>query len=406
MNNRKPTITLSMIVKDEADYLPTCLESIIDFVDEIVIVDTGSTDDTVLIAEKFGAHVYPFEWCDDFSAARNESLRHATSEWILYLDADERLDAENKAKIIDLLNQQPDVVAINLRVVIPQPENSIISGFSLDYCRLFRNLPEIRFESPVHEQIIPSILRHGGTIMKTNITIDHWGFGLKQRRRDNRNERNIRLLEAEVAKNPHDAFMHYHLAITYRTTGKVDEAIQHFEIVLSLDNLKPELMANTTMFLAQAYLAKENWQQAQLNCERALQILPHEPFPLYILATISLAHNNINSAINHLQSMIKLKKMKPDYLPIAEIDISQIYLDLGNCYYLQKNFSEARLNYEKGLIHKPDSVAGNFYLGKCFMQLDQRKSAAKWFERVLEIDPTMESARSELMMCYDYQYAH
>lgn len=77
-----------MIVKDEAEHLPRCLESCAGLFDEIVVVDTGSTDDTKEIAQSFGAKVFDFEWCDDFAAARNESLRHATGEWMMWLDAD------------------------------------------------------------------------------------------------------------------------------------------------------------------------------------------------------------------------------------------------------------------------------------------------------------------------------
>jgi glycosyltransferase involved in cell wall biosynthesis len=406
MNVHKPTISLCMIVKDEADYLPTCLESVRGFVDEIIIVDTGSTDDTVAIAEAAGAKVHSFNWTNDFAVARNESLRHATSEWILYLDADERLDDVNKSKITTLLLQHPDAIALNMRVVIPQPKQNIISGFSLDYCRMFRNLPDIRFEIPVHEQIIPSILRMGGKILKTDVTIDHWGFGMKQHRRDNRNERNVRLLEAEVAKNPRDAFIHYHLAITYRTVGKIDSAIRHFEMVISLNDLKPALMANTSMFLAQLYLTKENWDQAQRECERALSIAPSEAFPYYMLATIALSRDDVQTAIRHLKTIITMKKTRPDYQAIADIDMAQVYLDLGNCHFQQENFQEARLNYEKGLIQNPDSVVGNFYLGKCHLQLDQPKSAAKWFERVLELDPSLEAARNELLECYEYEFVN
>ena len=144
-----------MIVKDEAEYLPTCLESVRDFVDEIVIVDTGSTDNTVAIARKCAARVFHFEWCNDVAASRNESLARATGQWILYLDADERLDTQNKSKITTLLIEHPKAMAMNMRDVIPQTENNLMAGFSLDYCRLFLNMLDIRFEGPVHEQIVP-----------------------------------------------------------------------------------------------------------------------------------------------------------------------------------------------------------------------------------------------------------
>ena len=93
-------ITLSMIVKNEERYLRECLESVKDIVSEIVIVDTGSTDSTIKIAKDYGAKLYSFGWINDFSAARNFALSKSTGDWILYLDADERLSENSKNELI------------------------------------------------------------------------------------------------------------------------------------------------------------------------------------------------------------------------------------------------------------------------------------------------------------------
>src|SRR6478736_8097581 len=95
-----------MIVRDEEQNLEACLAPIADLFDEIVIVDTGSTDGTKEIARRFTPHVHDFPWCDDFSAARNESLKYATGDWIFWLDADDRLSPENVARLSNLLDQE------------------------------------------------------------------------------------------------------------------------------------------------------------------------------------------------------------------------------------------------------------------------------------------------------------
>src|SRR3990167_6711291 len=99
-----PTISLCMIVKNEERYLDQCLNSVKDLADEIIIVDTGSTDRTKEIAKKFNAKIFDFKWTDDFSAARNESIKHATKDWILVLDADEVLDEEGKKMIREIVD--------------------------------------------------------------------------------------------------------------------------------------------------------------------------------------------------------------------------------------------------------------------------------------------------------------
>ena len=127
---RSARCSLCMIVRDEERYLAGCLESVVDLVDEIVVVDTGSTDSTPDIARRFGARVFNFQWVDDFSAARNESLRHATGEWIFWLDADERLDAPNRRKFQQLLTKLENQNAAfgMARIYLPAPGNLLATA--------------------------------------------------------------------------------------------------------------------------------------------------------------------------------------------------------------------------------------------------------------------------------------
>ncbi len=152
-----------MIVKNEAHNIGACIESFADLVDEIIVTDTGSTDDTVAIAKRMGAKVFHFPWIDHFAAARNESLRHATGEWIFWMDADDRLDAENRARLRRLFADLPDgKVAYVFKVLCP-PKNAGDSGTVVDHVRLFRNLPGLSWEHRIHEQILPALRRRAPT---------------------------------------------------------------------------------------------------------------------------------------------------------------------------------------------------------------------------------------------------
>ena len=286
-----PTISLCMIVKDEEKNLPTCLDSVKNLVNEMVVVDTGSTDRTIDIARRYNAKVFSITWRDDYSLARNESLKYATGDWILYLDADERIDAENKNKIRQLI-RNTDIMAINTRVVIPQPKGNLVTDFSLDYCRIFRNLPQIQFEGRIHEQVLPSVLKLGGNVIKSDVTIDHWAFGLGQDKRKFRVQRNLKLLQTELEKNPNDPFLLYHLGVTYRTLGETDLAIDYFERI-EKNKLKHELMSNVYIFLAQLYILKNNYDQANKNSLLAIELTPKETLPYYILATINFEEGKL-----------------------------------------------------------------------------------------------------------------
>jgi O-antigen biosynthesis protein len=118
-----PRLSLCMIVRDAAGTLPACLAGIRPWVDELVIVDTGSLDSTRQIARDHGARLFEFPWCDDFSAARNESLRHARGDWLFWIDADDTIDEVNGRKLRDLASgEHPhQVLGYVLQVHCPGP---------------------------------------------------------------------------------------------------------------------------------------------------------------------------------------------------------------------------------------------------------------------------------------------
>jgi glycosyltransferase involved in cell wall biosynthesis len=148
-NAPTPQISLCMIVKDEETLLPRCLSSIQGVVDEIIVVDTGSTDRTVAIAQSFGASVYHHPWQDDFAAARNESVRYAHGDWILVLDADETLLSDCIPALRQAITSPHCLAVTLLRKEIGAQQNpyTLVS-------RLFRRLPQIQFQRPYHETLM------------------------------------------------------------------------------------------------------------------------------------------------------------------------------------------------------------------------------------------------------------
>src|SRR4051794_39937094 len=145
MISRKARVSLCMIVRDEEQNLADCLRPVAELFDEIVIVDTGSRDATRQVARQFTDRVVEFTWCDDFSAARNESLRHATGDWIFWLDADDRIDAANRERLQRLFATLPDErVAYVMRCLCGHGPGQTSSAF--DHVRLFRRHPEARWK--------------------------------------------------------------------------------------------------------------------------------------------------------------------------------------------------------------------------------------------------------------------
>lgn len=190
------SVSLCMIVRNESANLGPCLDSVSDLADETIVVDTGSTDDTREVARAAGARVYEFPWCDDFAAARNESLRHATGDWILWMDADDRLPRGAREGLKDLIDQLPDEnVGYLLNVVCPGPDGGPM--FHLRHVRLFQRRPDIRWARRVHEQIAPAVLGSGGSLRQANVGIVHLGY-TRPGSRQAKLERNLRLLDLEL----------------------------------------------------------------------------------------------------------------------------------------------------------------------------------------------------------------
>jgi cellulose synthase/poly-beta-1,6-N-acetylglucosamine synthase-like glycosyltransferase len=167
----RPLVSLTMIVRNGEAGLGACLDSVGDLVDEMVVVDTGSTDRTKEIALEHGARVVDFTWEDSFAAARNESLRHATGKWILWLDADERLDETNRQRLRTLLGSLGDEnVAYMMRQSSPL-EASTHATAHVDQVRLFPNHPQVRWQYRVHEQILISLRQQGAQVRTSDIVI-------------------------------------------------------------------------------------------------------------------------------------------------------------------------------------------------------------------------------------------
>ncbi|WP_018131906.1 tetratricopeptide repeat-containing glycosyltransferase family 2 protein [Effusibacillus pohliae] len=225
-------ISLCMTVQNEEEFLERCLASVSGVVSEIIVVDTGSTDKTVEIAKRFGASVIPVPWEYDFAKARNAGLSRATKKWILVLDADEELEPPD-ADYLNGLLQQEQVYGYFLKII-----NYIGGSDDGEYvtdsvCRLFRNHPDIRFTSSIHEEVVPSIRQIAAAQIEfSDITVRHYGYLQEVIDRKRKNERNWTILQRAIERQPDDLRLQYALATEYFQRQKYAEALALFESIL------------------------------------------------------------------------------------------------------------------------------------------------------------------------------
>jgi GT2 family glycosyltransferase/tetratricopeptide (TPR) repeat protein len=220
----RPRVSLCLIVKDEEANLPDCLGSAADLVDEVVVVDTGSADRTKEVAARYGAKVFDFPWCDSFAAARNASLEHATGEWAFWLDADDRLDGDNRARLRALFAALGGENAAYVLKCLCPSDGPGGAATVVDHLRLFRNRPDVRWEGRVHEQILPAVRRSGAEVRWSDAAVHHTGYRDPALRR-RKLERDLRLLGLEDRDNPGHPFTLFNLGQVAQELGRHAEAV-------------------------------------------------------------------------------------------------------------------------------------------------------------------------------------
>ena len=234
------TLSLCMIVKDEEEMLPRCLAAVAPAVDEIVIVDTGSSDRTVEIARSFGAKVIEREWTGSFSDARNVSFEAATGDWIIYLDADEVLVADDVERLRALTGRvwREAFYLLETSFTGELGDGAAITNSAL---RVFRNRPHYRFEGRLHEQISHQLpLYAAERIEQSSVRIDHYGYLGAVRTAKEKSRRNLELLRAQQADSAPSAFLHFNLGTEYAVLGEHASALEEFERAWSLVQAKGE----------------------------------------------------------------------------------------------------------------------------------------------------------------------
>jgi tetratricopeptide (TPR) repeat protein len=372
-----------MIVKNEAENLARCLSSVQTAVDELVVLDTGSTDDTVAIAESFRAAVHHFTWTNDFSAARNYALQFVTGDWVLVLDADEVLVPE----VIPTLKQaiqQENAIVINL---IRQEIGATQSPYSL-VSRLFRRHPQVHFSRPYHAMIDDSVAKLRQTepqwqvVNCSQVAILHYGYEPGTIASRNKLEKARSTMEGFLATHPHDPYvcsklgalyvqmqdwqqgisllerglsqsvdapdapvlyeLHYHLGIAYSQLHNPQQAEFHYRSAIAqpmLDCLKLGALNN----LANLLQARGDWANAAELYRICLTVDPHFAIAHYNLGMTLKAMGHLEAAVAHYQTAIQLA---PNYAEAYQ-NLGVVLLKLGRVTESLAAFRQAIQHHEQ-----------------------------------------------------------
>ena len=348
-------ISLCMIVKNEESNLQTCLNQIKNFVSEIIIIDTGSIDETLKIAKEFTDKIYRYSWINDFSQARNFSLSKATKPWILVLDADELISKTDQEiiKTLVLQNQEDAFVFKHKNYTNDtgvsgwQPsqnnqESRGASGFwTADIIRLFRNNYQIQFQGKIHETVYNSIKQSNLRLLNTEISVHHYGELNKQRFQEKKQTYSELLksrLNNKDFKEKTEDFICFELATELIKLNKITEAVSYLERAVQISEQE-----NYLLQLGGLYILQKQLDKAENTLRKASSINSNNPSILINQAIIASEKQEFNYAIKKLEKALQLNP-----------NSANAYFNLAIIYKKKNKSNKASQYFQKALELNPN----------------------------------------------------
>ncbi len=364
-------ISLCMIVKNEEKYIAQCLKSAALLVDEIIIVDTGSTDNTLEIASEFQPKIFRHPWENDFGKARNHSLAQATGDWVLVLDADESLYMEDIQKLKDIL-KQTKANGVSLKF-----HNFIDEGSEENYnthmgVRIFKNHC-FHYQGAIHEQLMPINNTVAINIETTDVRVRHFGY-LKSNSGKKKRERNIPIIQRLLDENPQDSFQLFNMGNEYMSDDDYNKALLYFEKAYENKDVTlaycPHLIFRRAICLH--YLKRDEESLAILG--EGVMLYPKCIDYEYLRGRIYKSHKQYSMAIASFEKCISIGAAPLNLTFFSDTEGFRSFVELGHIYFLQDDFEKALSYYLKALGLKNNHYELLYKCGELFNKMHSDKN--------------------------------
>ncbi|MHC1724295.1 MAG: glycosyltransferase [Aminipila sp.] len=354
------SVTAALIVKNESEHIENCLRRIVNAVDEIVIVDTGSTDQTIEISRNFPkVKIIDFQWCDDFAAARNAAFPHITNDWVIWIDADEYLydaDIHSIKEVAGIFHNITAPVLIRVGIMCENDDGGITGKYSVS--RMFRMKDKFKFFGKIHEQVVlnENNLYENENIFSRAVQIRflHHGYKLAEMQKKNKLERNIELLKKMVDENPNDPAWLFFYGRELFNSDRFDESLEILDQCekASSQYLNFGRILEVYTMIAKILFIKNDYDSAEKVCKKALKEREDFPDILYLLALIHVKRGTsmMESAKEHAkQSKMGFERYRDIVSPNEAILKWTADLLLSDIALFQGRIGDAQYLYNKVL---------------------------------------------------------
>lgn len=353
MSQSKKSLSLAMIVKDEEDCIKRCLDSIMNLVEEIVIVDTGSTDKTIEICRSYNnAQVFSYPWNNNFAEARNFGLDKVTGDWVLWLDADEEVAGGDR----DQLNHPTlfdDYDALSVPLINFYGERVDFDQFAqIAQPRLFRNHMGFRFENKIHEWLNVSSAYEKNRVGFLDLKIYHYGYMDSQVENKQKSIRNVNLLLQELEEDKSHAWTHYYLAMEYYRRRDFKKAFEHVNQSISMF-IKNGTIPPPSMLYSLKYsilIETGSWEGAWPSIKSAVTLFPDYVDLKFYMGVILYYKKMYQEALACFKECIELGENNLNYLSLKGLGSFRAWFFIGLCFEELRNEEEAISAYLKALM--------------------------------------------------------
>lgn len=308
MTKNRIKLSACMMVKNEEEMLPRCLNSIKHIVDEIIVVDTGSTDSTIEIAQSFGAKIYHHPWEQDFSKHRNQSIGYATGDWFIIIDADEELDAYHikKENLKDKLGKAPRELHCFLINLLDKDAKGNIATIAKS-ARIFRNGVGVEYRGLVHNTAY-----YSGKVMELDLNLFHYGYALPAPQMQAKYRRTSSMLLKRIENDPHDYAAYFYLCQVYMQMEEPQKAVTYAQQCLDILPTEKKSGIDTSFYyslyhsIAISYMSMNDYSTAEEIVRKGLTLLVDEIDLYYDLACIGYFSNNFDMIIEGAENYLRV----------------------------------------------------------------------------------------------------